>query len=136
MYINDQEQGGSVLNNFSQDLDENNKSIEILTSFVHTPQNNNIIQKNSMITLKNLNQMSLLDNELSRLNGKISTISTKYNDEGQKVKIIKIKKKKRIEDEKEDDEKLQKVLEKVRRKVSKNIKKNIDEQKSKIERIN
>jgi hypothetical protein len=41
MYINDEEQGGSVLNNLSQDANEEmNKSIEIHTTYVHTPNNN------------------------------------------------------------------------------------------------
>ena len=72
--------------------------------------------------------MSTLDQELSRLNGRVSKISTKLNEEGQRVKLIKIKKNKNNE----QNEELMKVLEKVRKKVHKNIKRNIDDQKSKI----
>ena len=77
--------------------------------------------------------MASLDHELSRLIGKVSQITTKINEDGQKVKVIKItKNRKNMGDE--EQQKLQEVLEKVRNKVHKNIKKNIDTQKSKIER--
>ena len=50
--------------------------------------------------------MSTLDLELSRINGRVSKVETKYNENGQKVKVIKIKKKKRIQDDEVENEKL------------------------------
>ena len=71
MYIHDEEEGGSVLNHQPLDQFDGNKSVEICTSYIHTPNNNTVIKSNK-ISLKNLNDMSTLDLELSRINGRVS----------------------------------------------------------------
>lgn len=71
-----------------------------------TPDNENAVEKNSKISLKNLQDMASLDHELSRLNGKVSQITSKVNEDGQRVKVIKItKNKKNMGDE--EQQKLQ-----------------------------
>ena len=73
--------------------------------------------------------MPTLDKKLSNLKGKVKLIKTKYNEEGKKVRIIKISRNKKKdgkagENNDEDALNLRNILDDLRRKVNRSVMRN------------